>query len=109
MMNLQLVRALREGGSRVLAPLGDDAPLHSGLRGEGVVAGLIVNACTALILLVVTARLLLGHLVLGGTVIPSYGSISPREGLTQSIIVIHQLRKVVIIVLLVAMRVARGT
>ena len=88
-MNLQLVRALREGRSGVLAPLGDDAPLHSGLRGEGVVAGLIVNASTTLILLVVAARLLLGHLVLGRAVIPSGITICPGEGLTQSIIVMY--------------------
>jgi hypothetical protein len=76
MMNLQLVRALREGLSRVLAPLRDDAPLHPGLRGEGVVAGLIVNASATLILLVVAAGFLLGHLVLGGPVVPSGASIS---------------------------------
>ena len=109
MMNLQLVRALRDGRGRVLAPLRDDAPLHPGLRGEGVVTGLIVNACATLILLVVAAGLLLGHLVLGGPVFPSGTAISPREGLAQSIIVMHQLGKVVIIVLLVAMRVARDT
>ena len=93
----------------MLAPLGDDAPLHSGLRSEGVVAGLIVNASTTLIQLVVATRLLLGDLVLGGAVIPSDTTISPLEGLTESIIVMHQLGKVVIIVLLVAMRVARST
>ena len=38
MMNLQLVGALREGRGRVLAPFRDNAPLHPGLRGEGVVA-----------------------------------------------------------------------
>ena len=89
MMNLQLVGALREGSGRVLAPIRDDAPLHPGLRGEGVVAGLIVNACATLILLVVAAGLLLGHLILGGPVIPSGTPIGSRESLAQSIIVMH--------------------
>jgi hypothetical protein len=89
MMNLQLVRALREGRSRVLAPLRNDTPLHSGLRGEGMVTGLIVNASATLILLVVAAGFLLGHLVLGGPVVPSGTPISSREGLAQSIIVMH--------------------
>jgi hypothetical protein len=88
-MNLQLVRALREGRGRVLAPLRDNAPFHPGLRGEGVVAGLIVNASATLILLVVAAGLLLGHLILGGPIIASGTSISSREGLAQSIIVMH--------------------
>ena len=56
-----------------------------------MVAGLIVNACTTLILLVVVATgLLLGHLVLGGAVIPSSTAVGARrEGLTQSIVVMH--------------------
>ena len=56
-----------------------------------MVAGLIVNACTTLILLVVVATgLLLGHLVLGGPSIPSRTAVGPGgEGLTKSIVVMH--------------------
>ena len=40
----QLVRAQGYGRCRVLAPLRDNAPLHSWLRAEGVMTGYVISS-----------------------------------------------------------------